>query len=98
MVDLSANRIRVLDIPDPLFRLLLSLRRGRKHPDPDHFILASDSGGPICPANIRMSKLKPIGRRLGMPWLSWQVLKRTHDALLWELRIQLNRELAVCAR
>jgi integrase len=98
LVDLSANRIRVLDIPDPLFRLLLSLRRGRKHPDPDHFILASDSGGPICPANIRMSKLKPIGRRLGMPWLSWQVLKRAHDGLLWELRIQLNNELAVCSR
>jgi integrase len=98
LADVSVNRVRRVEIPDPVFRLLLSLKRARKRAGPDCFVLASRSGNPICPASIRMSKLKPIGRRLGMPWLSWQVLKRAHDSLLRELRIQLNDELVISLR
>ncbi len=33
-----------------------------------------------------------------MPWLSWQVLKRAHDALLSELRVQLSNDLVLSAQ
>jgi hypothetical protein len=32
--------------------------------------------------------LKPIGKELQMPWLSWQVIRRTHTTLAHELGMQ----------
>lgn len=98
LLDVGVRRVRSVSIPDSVFRVLLALRKGQRRADPDCFVLAAQSGSPVCPASLRMSKLKPIGRRLGMPWLSWQVLKRAHDALLCELRTQLNDELVISSR
>jgi hypothetical protein len=76
----------------------MKLRRSGKVADPNSFVIATREGSPIRPASVRMLKLKPIGRKLDMPWLSWQVLKRAHDALLSELRVQLSEELVQSAR
>jgi hypothetical protein len=35
-------------------------------------------GNPIPPAKVHLQTLKSIGEELDLPWLSWQVLKRSH--------------------
>src|SRR6267154_4050124 len=33
-------------------------------------------------SNLLHMQLKPAGRKLGMPWLNWHTLRRTHATLL----------------
>jgi integrase len=95
LVDVNPNRVRAVEVPEPLFRRLLILRQEQRRSDPDCFVISSGSDAPL---STRMLRLKPIGQTLGMPWLSWQVLKRAHEALLSELRIQLSHDLVLSAR
>jgi len=74
------------------------LRSRQANRDPDVFVLTSDSGEPISSAIIRSTVLKPIGRRLKMPWLSWQAIQRTHVSLMSELRPQLSHDLVLKLR
>jgi len=98
LVDVNPNRIRVVEIPEPLQRKLLSLRRAQTHATPNSFVITSRLDAPLSAATLPMLSLRPIRRKLGMPWLSWQVLKRAHEALLSELRIQLSQDLVTSAR
>jgi integrase len=98
LVEANSNRVRSVLVPDPLIRALTRLRQGQKIASVNCFVIATQEGVPIRPASVRMMRLKPIGRELQMPWLSWQVLKRAHDALLLELRIQLSHELVLSIR
>jgi integrase len=98
VVDANANRVRNVMVPEPLIGTLTRLRERQKVADANCFVIATEDGHPIRPAIVRMLRLKPIGRELQMPWLSWRVLKRAHDALLLELRIQLSNELVLSIR
>jgi integrase len=92
LVDVNAKRVRHVIVPEPLVRVLLRLRQRRKA-DPDCFVVATREGDPVSPTNVRELRLKPIARKLDMPWLSWQVLKRADEELLSELRIKLSNDL-----
>jgi integrase len=98
LVDATSNRVRLVRVPEPLIDALMRLRRRRRIADPNCFVIATREGSPIRPASLRMLRLKPIGQKLEMPWLSWQVLKRAHEALLSELRDQLSEALVLSAR
>lgn len=93
VADGRADRDRYVVVPEPLIGALMRLRRRRRIADPNGFVIATREGSPIRPESIRIQRLKPIGRRLEMPWLSWQVLKRAHEVLLLELRVQLTADL-----
>jgi integrase len=97
VVNVNVNRVRTVAVAEPLIHALKRLRRDRRTGDPNCFVIATWEGRPISPVNLRMVRLKQIGRRLDMPWLSWQVLKRTHGALLSELRIKLSEDLVLSA-
>jgi site-specific recombinase XerC len=86
------SRVRQVEIPDPLLRRLIGLRRVHGQSDPDGFVWVLENGTRLCLADIQ-TRLEPIGIQLGIPWLSWPVLRRAHQALLSELRIQLCDEL-----
>ncbi len=98
VVEASSNRIRQVTVPDPLIQALMRLRRRHGIADPNSFVVATREGNPIRPSSVGTLRLKPIGRELAMPWLSWQVLKRAHDALLSELRVQLSDVLVLSIR
>lgn len=93
LMRLSPDRIRVATISPSLLDLLSSLRRQRNRPTPDSFLFANRLGIPVSPASILVSKLKPIGRRLGIPF-SWHTLKELHDVFLQDLCSKLNSDLA----
>lgn len=97
IVSLGANRTRSVEVPKPMARVLQHLKLETRFSRADNFVLGTASGAPICPTSLRILRLKPIGRELGMPWLSWQVLKGAHDAFLSELRLQLNYDLVLSA-
>lgn len=41
-------------------------------------MFASRTGTPLTERNLTRRYLKPAGRKLGMPWLSWHVFRHTH--------------------
>ena len=98
LVDVNIHRVRTVEIPEPLFRTLRTLRQAQNNPDPNCLVLPSRAGTPINPYSLRIQRLTPIGRKLEMPWLSWQILTRAHNALLSELRMQFYDDLAVSAQ
>jgi len=74
----TGTRNRNIHIREPLLTLLKELK-GQKPPrGQDGFVLASRNGGPISPSTIKLTRLKQAGRALGIPWITWQILRRTH--------------------
>jgi len=86
----SRNRNRDIPVAVPLFAMLADWALEKGSPDPEEFVLVSEKGQPLLPADLRSSRLAPIARKLGIPWLSWRVLCRGHAVLLSELRPQLD--------
>jgi integrase len=93
----STTRMRTVEIPGPLVRLLQRLKREMRQPEPEAFVLKHLGGTPLCPDDI-CSQLKLIGRKVGIPWLSWPALKRAHQTLISDLRVQLSEELMLGVR
>jgi hypothetical protein len=89
--DWRRGRRRNIDIPDVLYPILENLRSQKDDSNPDDFVLLSETGHPVVPAGVRVGRLKPIGRKLGIPWLSWNVLRRAHTGFLLEFRLQFNK-------
>jgi integrase len=86
----SRERLKVVVVPESLIRMLERLKQRRENIDENGFILATPQGDPH---SARAHRLKPIGRKLRIPWLSWLVLKRAHGAFLSELSIRLVDDL-----
>ena len=91
--DWKRSRKRNIEIPDVLVPILENLRSRNGNPNPDGFVLLSETGQPILPTSIRVGRLKPIGRKLGIPWLSWQVLRRVQTGFMSEFRSQFNNHI-----
>ncbi len=84
--DSLRGRSRCIPMSGQLVTLFKELNRGT-YTRPDDFVLTSPQGKAILPASIRMSRLKPIGKKLGMPWLSWSDLRRARLALPAEFEL-----------
>ncbi len=97
IIDLAKNRVRVVELSNPLVQALIQLERSRQIIDRDQFLIATAEGNAMRPADTLMLRLKPIGQRLGMPWISWQILRKAHQAFLSELHMRLTKELVLCA-
>ena len=94
---IKEGRNRNLPIPEPLLPILLELNQRAKYTGPDDFVLITRAGTPINPSRIAAQRLKVIGRDLEMPWLSWQVLRRTHRVLAYELGMQFRKRIQIPA-
>jgi integrase len=79
------SRNRYVSIPEPLLQVLRKLRQRQRYTGPDDFVLTSKVGRPVNEKDIAKRRLKPVGKRMKMPWLSWRVLSRTHTTLAYQL-------------
>jgi integrase len=70
---------RSVPLPEVLRPVLLRLRE--KATSAEELIFPSRKGTPYNDSNLTHRHLKPAGRRLGMPWLNWHTLRRTHATL-----------------
>ena len=84
------------DVPIPHLLRSVFLRLSQvRHAGWNDFVLVSRSGKPINQINLAARRLKSIGEKLGVPWLSWQVFRRTRAALSREFGAQLQHQLAI---
>jgi integrase len=73
---------RTIPLPDALRVPLMRIRGKQRVQTDDSLVFQTRNGTPYSDTNLLHEQLKPVGRRLGMPWLSWHVLRRTHATLL----------------
>jgi integrase len=86
-------RRRDIPTPDLLASLFRNIRSRKRFTGREDFVVVSRTGTPVNQDNVATRRLKAIGTRLEMPWLSWNVFHRTHVALYSELGRQLYSEL-----
>ncbi|MGH9466545.1 MAG: tyrosine-type recombinase/integrase, partial [Terriglobales bacterium] len=72
---------RTLPIPQTLREDLQRLFAITTHPEPDALVFQSVRGTPLSDTNLLHRHLKPAGSKLGIPWLNWHTLRRTHATL-----------------
>ena len=70
---------RSVPLPEAL-RQVLFLMRERAHSE-EELVFHTGRGTPFNDSNLLHRDLKPAGRKLGMPWLNWHTLRRTHATL-----------------
>ncbi len=94
---LHPGRTKFIEVSEPLSFTLQRLKQEAKLATADSFVIATSSGTPIRPDILRITRLKTIGRKISIPWLSWRVVRRAHEAMVTELRNQLNTDLVSSA-
>ena len=72
---------RDLPVTAPLLRILGQLKSRSLFTAPGDSILVSGTGTPINQTNVLNRRLRPIAKQLGLPSLSWQAFRRTHEGL-----------------
>lgn len=77
----TPSRRRFLPISPLMAEELNRLRARPQFAGPDDPVFASRTGRPMDEHNTAKRTLKPIGKELGMPWLSWHAFRRTHATL-----------------
>jgi integrase len=88
----SAARNRNIEIREPLLSTLSELARLNPHPTLDTRAVISNETEAIslpCFCN----HLKEVGRALGIPWLTWQVLRRARTSMVGDFLPHLSGSL-----
>jgi integrase len=91
----AKSRRRNVPIPELLRAVLASMKERPKFTGLDDPVFAARSGKPVDEHNIARRHLKPVGRSLGMPWLSWHCFRRTHTTLAHELGMVFTDRMAM---
>jgi len=94
LIDVAKKRETSYRILSPLLPVLRRLMARGEFTQPDDFVLVSRVGSPINPSNVLTRKLKPLGKEMKMPWLSWQHLRRLHRGFLNEFGIGFHDQMA----
>jgi integrase len=76
----TKNSRRTLPMPQSLKDELKRL--SEKSAPGEHLVFHTRNGTPFSDTNLLHRHLKPVGQKLGMPWLNWHTLRRTHATLL----------------
>src|SRR5438552_19124645 len=72
---------RMLPMPEALRTQLMRLDEQSVRQSEEQLVFRSRNGTPFSDTNLLHKQLKPAGRKLGMPWLNWHTLRRTHATL-----------------
>ncbi len=76
------GRIRVVPIPQPLYKVLVKLKERPDFTGPDDFVLVTRSGEPVNAKDLVARRLRPIAKRLGLPSLTLQSFRRASKGLM----------------
>ena len=72
---------RTIHLPEALRGPLQALYACCPVRQPDALVFQTAKGTPYSDTNLLHRDLKPAGEKLGIPWLSWHALRRTHATL-----------------
>jgi integrase len=87
------SRRKFIPIPPLLHRILRNLAT-KSHGGWQDFVLTTRSGRPINQINLAVRRLKRIGQQVSMPWISWQVFRRTRLSILHEYEARVQDQLS----
>jgi len=73
---------RVLPLPSSVVRTLVSLRTIPGEFTEEMLVFRTRKGTPLNDTNLLRRHLKPVGRKIEAPWLSWHTFRRTHATML----------------
>jgi integrase len=73
---------RTLPLPEALVSALEALAARSLAASPESLVFATRNGTPFGDTNLLLRDLKPAGRQIGTPWVSWHTFRRTHATLL----------------
>jgi len=73
---------RTLPLSPECLQALKRLQAGSGAKQKDGLVFHTSKGTPYSDTNILHRELKPAGRQIGAPWLSWHTFRRTHATLL----------------
>lgn len=84
------NRSRDVAVSQLLLSLLTELKQKQAYAGPNNFVLVTRAGTAFWPSTILQNRLKPLGRELGMPWLSWHLFTKAHKTIMSESGMDLT--------
>ena len=73
---------RILPLPRSVVRTLVLLRPKPGEGREETLVFQTRKGTALSDTNLLHRHLKPAGRKIGTPWLSWHTLRRTHATML----------------
>jgi integrase len=77
----AKSRRRDVPLSNTVILALLQLRKGSRFAQPEDLVFASRNGTPLNENNLMRRVIKPAGKALDMPWLSWHCFRHTHATL-----------------
>jgi integrase len=66
------------------------LRARSRFGSPEDLVFASERGTPLIERNLTRRYLKPVGEKLGLPWLSWHVFRHSHSTFAEQIGMALS--------
>ena len=85
----TQNRRRFVPLALTAVEALQKLRNTTRFPEPDHLVFSTRNGTPKRAGNLRHRVIKPVGKRLGMPWLNWHAFRYTFATIGEQLNLSL---------
>lgn len=73
---------RTLPLPEAATLALKKLARRSLSGAAESLVFASRKGTVLNDTNLLLRDLKPAGKQIGVPWVSWHTFRRTHATLL----------------
>lgn len=86
----ATARRRNLPLSRSVVNALVQIQAESKFTSPDDLVFSSRKGTPLNERNLLRRVLKPAGKQLGIPWLSWHTLRHTHATLGEQLGMALS--------
>lgn len=86
----AKSRQRVVPLGPAVVQALLALLDESQWTGPEDLVFCTAEGKPLNETNLCRRVLKPAGRKLGMPWLSWHVFRHTHATFGEEIGMALS--------
>ncbi len=86
----AKSRRRNLPLGHAAVEALMAIRMASKFTGTDDLVFSSRNGTPLNERNLLRRFLKPAGRKLGIPWLSWHVFRHTHATLAEQIGMALS--------
>jgi len=93
LADVKETRQRYIQIPEMVLPMLLLLKARTTFSGPEDFVLTSRTGTAINVSNITARRLGSIGKDLGIPELTLQVLHRGQGLMKEALGTQFQRSI-----
>jgi integrase len=69
-------------LPLPETAVMALKRLAQRDGDPERLVFSSRKGTALNDSNLLLRHLKPAGKQIGAPWVSWHTFRRTHATLL----------------